>query len=145
MVNRNTTVLIVCRRQLLLKVLKLWVVFDDNKLYQLTESKPVITETTGSPVKITVNNGYHNAGPFYITHNLSSPLFLEVGCTIDNWRLWGCVGLSIISIILFFTVDIHLFLLIANIPLLFIAYHFFFNTKKFISVFVHKQEDTNQA
>ena len=128
------------QRQLLMRVLRLWVVIDDKNVYDLIEEKPLMIETDHLPIKIIANNGYHSSKPFYIKGSLNTPVYIEIGCTADNDRLWGGILLSFFFFILFFTTEYIFFLALANFPLFYLVYQFFIKHNEFITVSVLKIE-----
>lgn len=125
--------MILRERQLLMRVLKLWVVIDNSSVYDLIEEKPLIIESD-KPITIVAKNGYHTSRLLHVKQPHQSPVFIEVGCTADNGRLWGGILLSIFAIILFISTGFFIFLLLANAPLLYLIYLFFFQPKKFITI-----------
>lgn len=135
------------QRQLLMRVLRLWVVIDDKNVFDLIEEKPLMIEVDHLPIKITANNGYHSSKPFYIRKPIIAPLYIEIGCTADNGLLWGGILLSILFFILFFATEFLFFLVFANFPLFYLVYRFFIKHKEFITVSVLKidnQKNTNK-
>jgi len=123
-----------------MRVLKLWVVIDDKKIFDLAEEKPLMIEPGNQPVKIIAQNGYHSSKPLYVNINPKEPLYIEVGCTADNARLWIAVISSALFFALFFVTGFSIVLLIANIPFLFLIYLFFIRHEEFITVSVLKMD-----
>jgi hypothetical protein len=120
-----------------MRVLKLWIVIDDDNMFDLAEEKPIMIEVDHLPMKITANNGFHSSKPFYIKkniNNINAPLYIQVGCTANNRRFWGAIALSILFLALFFISGFAAFLVIANIPFLFLMYRFFVKHQEFITV-----------
>lgn len=104
----------------MLRVLKLYIVVNDNRIYELIEERPLLIECDQIPMKITAKNGFHFSKPFYITKELTSPLYIDVGCEADNGRLWGGVLISALLFVLFFTLHSYIFMFLANLPLLYL-------------------------
>lgn len=117
-----------------MRVLKLYVVIDDTRIYELKEGFPLLVECHQLPVKIIVKNGFHFSKPFHISKPYASPLYLDIGCEADNGRLWGAVLLSVLLFVLFMGTGLHIFLIIANAPLLFIIYKFYIRPKEFFTI-----------
>jgi len=131
-------------RQLLLRVLTLWVVINDHDLYELKEQSPLIISADKLPVKIIVKNGFHLSKPFYITQPLTENFYVDIGCEADNERLWGSILTSTLLFIVFIVTHLQLFLVIANLPLFYVCYKFFFKPKEFITVEkLHRQKKTD--
>ncbi len=126
--------MILRERQLLLRVLKLYVVINDTQLYELIEERPLLINCDQLPVKITAKNGFHFSKPLYITKEFTSPLYIDVGCEADNGRLWGGILISALLFVLFFALHLYIFMLLANLPLLYLVYLFFLRPKQFITV-----------
>lgn len=126
--------MILRERQLLLRALKLYVVINDTQLYELVEEKPLLINIDQLPVKITAKNGFHFSKPLYITRQFNSPLYIDVGCEADNGRLWGGVLISVLLFIMFFVTHLYLFMLLANLPLLYLVYLYFLKPMEFITV-----------
>src|SRR5260221_6834797 len=123
-----------------MRVLRLWVVINDSNMYDLDEEKPVMIEADHVPMKIIVNNGYHSSKPFLIQQPVDTPLYIEVGCTTDNVRLWGSIVSSMLLFALFFVTELQVILILANIPIFYLMYQFFGKHKEFITVSVLKIE-----
>jgi len=122
-----------------MRVLKLWIVVDNSSVYDLVEEIPLIIESD-KPVTIVAKNGYHTSKLLHVKQPHQAPVFIEVGCTADNGRLWGGVLLSIFAVILFLSTGFFFFLILANLPLLFLIYQFFFRPKDFITIAFLKPE-----
>lgn len=127
-------IIILRQRQLLMRVLKLWVIVDDKNIYDLSEGKPLLIAPEKLPMKIIAQNGYHSSKPFYINNNSGKPLYLKIGCNADNEQFWGSIILSLFFFILFFITSLWFVLFVANIPLVFLIYRFFFKHKEFITI-----------
>ena len=127
-------IIILRQRQLLMRVLKLWVIIDDKNIYDLAEGAPLLISPGKLPVKIIAQNGYHSSRPFYINDNTGDPLYIKIGCNADNEQFWGCIILSLFFFMLFFITSFIFVLFIANIPLLFLVYQFFLKHKEFITI-----------
>jgi hypothetical protein len=117
-----------------MRVLKLWVIVDDKNIYNLSEGKPLLIALEKLPMKIIAQNGYHSSKPFYINSNSGKPLYLKIGCNADNEQFWGSIILSLFFFILFFITSLWFVLFVANIPLVFLIYRFFFKHKEFITI-----------
>lgn len=126
--------MILRERQLLLRVLKLYVVINDTQIYELIEERPLLINCDQLPMKITAKNGFHFSKPLYITKEFTPPLYIDVGCEADNGRLWGGVLISALLFVLFFALHLYIFMLLANLPLLYLVYIFFLKPKEFITV-----------
>lgn len=122
-----------------MRVLKLYIVVNDSEFYELIEERPLLIECKNLPVKIMAKNGFHFSKPFYIRKPFHSPLYIDVGCEADNGRLWGAVLLSTLLFIIFMATGLHIFLLLANGPLLFIIYKFYAKPKEFLSIEILKK------
>lgn len=133
------TIVILRERQLLMRVLKPYILINDTDIYELKEGVPLIIDCHELPVKIVAKNGFHFSRPFYIRKPFASPLYIDVGCEADNGRLWGAVLLSVLMFVLFMTTGIHVFLVLANAPLLFILYKFYIKAKEFFTIEVLKK------
>jgi len=97
---------------------------------------PIIN--TDLPVKITAKNGFHFSKPFYITQYSATPIYIAVSCEADNGRLWGGILISAFLFVLFFATGLYFFMLLANLPLLYLVYIFFLKPKEFITVEILK-------
>lgn len=130
----SPAIVILRERQLLLRLLKLYVVVNDVHIYQLKEQEPLIIEEHQLPVKIVAKNGFHFSKPFYIKKYTGQNILLGIGCNADNGRLWGAVVFSLLFFVIFLVTGFHLVLLLANLPLLFLLYHVFIQSKEFITI-----------
>jgi hypothetical protein len=130
----SPAIIILRERQLLLRLLKLYVVVNDVHLYQLKEQEPLIIDEQELPVKIAVKNGFHFSKPFYIKNYPGKNILLGVGCKSDNGSLWGAVVFSLLFFVVFFVTGFHIVLILANLPLLFLFYQVFIQSKEFITI-----------
>ncbi len=128
------SIIILRQRQLLLRVLKLWVVINDKNIYDLAEGTPLMIRPNQLPVKIIAQNGYHSSKPFYIKDSSDKPLYIKIGCNADNEQFWGCIISAAVFLILFFITGLTIMLIMANVPLVFLIYQFFFKHKEFIII-----------
>jgi len=118
----------------LLRVLTLWVVVNDHDLYELKEQSPLIIPADKLPVKIIVKNGFHLSKSFIITQPLKENFFIDIGCEADNERLWGSILTSFLLFVVFNATKLQVFLIMANLPLLYLVYKFFLRPKEFITI-----------
>lgn len=130
----SPAIIILRERQLLLRLLKLYVVVNDLHIYQLKEQEPLIIEEQDLPVKIIAKNGFHFSKPFYIKKYTGENILLGIGCNADNGRLWGAVVFSLLFFVIFLVTGFHIVLVLANLPLLFLLYHVFIKTQDFITI-----------
>ena len=128
------------QRQLLMRFLTLWIVVDDKNMYDLVEEKPLLIEADYSLTKIVAQNGYHSSKPLYIKKDSDKPVCIEVGCKADNTKLWVSLILSFLLFVTFVITHFAIFLVLANVPFLFLMYRFFFKHEEFITVGVFNPE-----
>ncbi|UAY50722.1 hypothetical protein [Ferruginibacter albus] len=107
-------------------------------MFYLDEEKPITINADHLPIKIIANNGYHSSKPLLIETPVNAPLYIEVGCTADNLRLWVALIASILFFTLFFITGMEVLLILANIPFIYLMYRFFGNHKEFITISVLK-------
>ncbi|HTB51757.1 MAG TPA: hypothetical protein VK718_03200 [Ferruginibacter sp.] len=107
---------------------------NDTELYELKEQKPLLISANKLPVKIIVKNGFHLSKPYYINQPLRENYFIDIGCEADNERLWGSILTSTLLFVVFIATHLQLFMVMANLPLFYIMYKFFFKSKEFITV-----------
>jgi hypothetical protein len=132
-------------RQLLLRVLTLWVVVNDHDLYELKEQQPLILPADKFPVKIVVKNGFHLSKPYFINQPITENYFIDIGCEADNERLWGSILTSFLLFWVYNATKLHVFMVMANLPLLYLVYKFFLKPKQFITVEkLNTKRKTNQ-
>jgi hypothetical protein len=139
-INPTPTIVILRERQLLLRVLKLYVVVNDTHIYELNEQQPVIIENEQLPIKVTAKNGFHFSQLLTIDDNKSSVLLLGVGCQVDNGKFLGSAFLSVWLFIIFFATTNYAILALANLPILYIMYYFFWKPKEFLKVWEVKKK-----
>ncbi|MGC4103498.1 hypothetical protein [Ferruginibacter sp.] len=120
-------------------MLKLYVVVNDTHLYQLKEQEPLLIEENTLPVKIVVKNGFHFSKPLFIRKAATDTVFIDIGCEADNGRLWGGLLFSFFLFFIFFVTGFYIILLLANLPLLFLVYKFFFKPNEFITAEILKK------
>jgi hypothetical protein len=115
-------------------VLKLYVVVNDTRIYELNEQQPIIIENEKQPIRVTAKNGFHFSELLTIDATTSSVILLGVGCQVDNGKFIGCAFLSIWLFIIFFATTNYGILALANLPILYIMYYFFGKPKNFLHV-----------
>ena len=91
------------------------------------------------PVKLVAKNGVHFSKPFYITKHNTDNILIGVGCEIDNGRLWGGIVFSLMFFCIYIVTGFYLILLLANLPLIYLAYQFFFKPTSFITIEILKK------
>jgi len=120
-------------------VLKLYVVVNDNHIYQLNEQEPLVLDEHDLPVKLVAKNGFHFSKPAHIKRHNADKILIGVGCKADNGTLWGGIGFSLLFFIIFFASGLYVVLLLANLPLLYLVYKFFLKPKEFITIEILKK------
>ncbi|MBP6432154.1 MAG: hypothetical protein KA319_10330 [Ferruginibacter sp.] len=115
-------------------MLKLYVVVNDTHIYELNEQQPVVIEQEKLPIKVTAKNGFHFSELLTIESNISSVILLGVGCKVDNGELIGCLFLSVWLFIIYFAIHNYAILALANLPILYLMYFFFWKPKQFLHV-----------
>jgi hypothetical protein len=121
-------------------VLKLYVVINDKNIYELNEQQPVIIENEKLPLTIVAKNGFHFSTPFVVNETTSSILLIGVGCSVDNGKFLGSLFLSIWLFILFFATTQYGILALANLPILYIMYYFFWKPAAFLKIWEVKKK-----
>ena len=123
----------------MLRVLKLYIVVNDNHLYQLKEQEPLVLEENDLPVKLVAENGFHFSKPFYITKHNAGTILIGIGCEADNGTLWGGILFSLLFFTIFLATHFYAVMILANLPLLYLVYKFFLKTKEFITIEILKK------
>lgn len=121
-------------RQLLLRVLKLYIVINDTQVYELREQEPLLITCDILPIRLVAHNGFHFSKPLYLRKHFDAPQYIGVGCEADNGRLWGAVLFSVLLFILFMVTGLRVFMILANVPLFYILYKFYIKAKEFITL-----------
>jgi CBS domain containing-hemolysin-like protein len=116
------------------------VVINDTHIYELNEQQPVMIENEKLPIKITAKNGFHFSELLTIDNTTSPVILLGVGCQVDNGKLIGCVLLSTWLFIIYFAIHNYVILALANLPILYIMYYFFWKPKIFLKVWEVKKK-----
>lgn len=119
--------------------MKLYIVVNDNHLYQLKEQEPLIVEEHQLPIKLVAKNGFHFSAPKHITKHTADNILVGVGCRADNGTLWGGVLFSLLFFIVFIATGIKAVLLLANLPLLYLVYIIFIKSSEFITIEILKK------
>jgi hypothetical protein len=115
-------------------VLKLYVVVNDTHIYELNEQQPAIIENEKQPLKVAAKNGFHFSELLTLDNTTSPVILLGVGCQVDNGKLIGCALLSIWLFIIYFAIHNYAILALANLPILYIMYYFFWKPKQFLKI-----------
>ena len=112
---------------------------NDTHLYQLKEQEPLLIEQNNLPVKIVAENGFHFSKPLLIKKHPDKNILIGIGCEADNGRLWGGIIFSTLFFIIFFVTRFYPVLLLANLPLFYLMYKFFWKPKEFITIEILKK------
>jgi hypothetical protein len=135
----SPTIIILRERQLLLRVLKLYIVINDTHLYQLKEQEPLVIEEYHLPIKIMAENGFHFSKPLQLAKPKTDPVLIGIGCAADNGTLWGGVIFSALFFMIFFVTHFYAVLILANLPLFYLMYKIFWKPKEFITIEILKK------
>lgn len=117
----------------------MYVVVNDNHIYQLKEQEPLVLDEHDLPLKIMAKNGFHFSKPKNINKRNGDAVLIGIGCRADNGTLWGGIVFSILFFILFIATGLYFILLLANLPLLYLAFIFFIRSKEFITIEILKK------
>ena len=117
----------------------MYIVVNDNHIYQLKEQEPLVLDEHKLPVKLVAKNGFHFSKARTITKHTADAILVGIGCEADNGRLWGGVIFSALLFIIFFVTGLYFILLLANLPLLYLVYKFFIKPKEFITIDILKK------
>lgn len=91
------------------------------------------------PLKIMAKNGFHFSKPKNINKQKGDAVLVGIGCRADNGTLWGGVLFSALFFILFIVTGLYFILILANLPLLYLAFIFFIRSKEFITIEILKK------
>ncbi len=112
----------------------MYVVVNNKNIYELKEQQPILIDKQEYPISIIAKNGFHFSTPLLFDETTSSILLIGVSCTIDNGKFIGCILLSSWLFIIYFSIHNYAILLLANLPILYVMYYFFWKPKEFLNV-----------
>ncbi len=118
----------------MLRVLKLYVVVNDKNIYELNEQQRIVIENEKLPVIIIAKNGFHFSKPYIVEKTKATILLIGIGCKVDNGKLIGCALLSVWLFIIYFAIHNYIILVLANLPVLYVMYYFFWKPAAFLNI-----------
>jgi hypothetical protein len=127
--NNPCHIIFIRRKHLIFRVLPLRVVLNGTHIYQLGEKEPVAFSTTESPARLTVTNGFHHSVPLSIDTSVKKQYAFQVDSYLDNIRLGYAVFLCLLLFSFFLITGMNAFRWVANLPILYIIFIFYFYRK----------------
>lgn len=94
----------------------------------------MIIPCTSSTLSMVMSNGFHFSRNVEIRYEPNATFLYQVESAIDNYRLITAICVAIFLFVMYVITDMRALMIIANIPVLYILYVFYFQRKNFIQV-----------
>lgn len=127
-------IIITRKKQVLLSFLEVRVVINNNEIYPLLDSEPVVIPVEKDRPKIVVTDGFHFTKPLELTFKQPSYFNFDVVCAIDDLQLLAGFLILAIFFMLGFLTGFLLLKLLSFTPILWVLFYYYLNRKNFIRI-----------
>jgi fumarate hydratase class II len=125
---------LILQKAVLLDLLKVRVIANGNRIYELNVTRPVVISEPIAQSIIIITDGYHYTRPMLLEGRSQPVSYYSVMCTIDDNRL---LAGSIITALLYaigYTSGLLIVQVCSFVPLLMLLYIYYLNKRTFIRV-----------
>ena len=118
----------------MLRLLKIRAIVNKLEIYELKEATPLLIPCNDPITAVVVGNGFHFSRTLEVNNQFQGTFFYQVDCMIDDVNLVYLTCLTVILFGMYLLTDMRGFMLIANFPVLYMLYVFYFQRKGFILI-----------
>jgi hypothetical protein len=122
------------KNQVLLSFLDIRVVVNNNEIYPLLSTEPVVIPVEKDYPKIVVTDGFHFTRPLELTFKQPSYFNFDVVCAIDDLQLLAASLILVILYMLGFLTGFFILKLLSFAPIAWVLVYYYFNRKNFIRI-----------
>jgi hypothetical protein len=127
-------IIITRKNQVLLSFLDIRVVVNNNEIYPLLSTEPVVIPVEKDYPKIVVTDGFHFTRPLELTFKQPSYFNFDVVCAIDDLQLLAASLILVILYMLGFLTGFFILKLLSFAPIAWVLIYYYFNRKNFIRI-----------
>jgi hypothetical protein len=127
-------IIIARKNQVMLGLLKIRVIVNNQTIYPLLSSEPVIIPLEKDYPKIVVTDGFHYTKPLELVFRQPAYFNFNVVCAIDDLQLLSASLMLIIFYLLGFFTGIFIIKLISFLPIAWFLFYYYINRKNFIRI-----------
>ena len=124
---------IICKKQLLLRFLKIYAVVNDDEVYYLEKDRPLVISMEDAS-KIVASDGFHLSNSLRLGHQKKEVLYLRIQCIMDDDQLVASLILLAMSYAIGLGLDMLFMKLLSFVPILIFLYLYYVNRQKFLMI-----------
>jgi hypothetical protein len=117
-----------------LNFLKLRVIINGKKIYQLDKKGTVAIALTENRPNIVVTDGFHYTKPVEVIFKHMNVYYLQIVCAINDDQLLAAIIIMVLSGAVGIISGILVMKLVAFLPILYFLYLYYINRKEFIKI-----------
>ena len=118
----------------MLRLLKIRAIVNKADIFELNEAQPLTIPCNDSITTVVVGNGFHFSRTLEVSRQFTGTLFYQVDSRIDDINLLYLIFLTLLFFGMFLLTEMRGFMIIANLPLLYLLYVLYFMRKNFILI-----------
>ena len=118
----------------MLRLLKIRAIVNRSEIYELNEATPLVIPCNDRITTVVIGNGFHFSRTLEVNKQFQGTFFYQVDCIIDDVNLVYLTCLTIILFGMFLLTHMRGFMLVANFPVIYMLYVFYFQRKGFILI-----------
>jgi hypothetical protein len=127
-------IIIARKDQVLLSLLKIRVIVNNQFIYPLIDTEPVVIPLEQDFPKIVVTDGFHFTKPVELTFREPSYFNFNVVCAINDMQLITASVILVVCYLLGFFTGIFIIKLISFLPIVWFLFYYYINRKDFIRI-----------
>ena len=121
-------------RHLLLRLLKIRAIVGSKEIFEIPAATPIIIPCRNPVTSVIISNGFHFSRELEVTRVPYTTFFYQVDCRIDDIQLYYLAFLCFLFFGVFILTDMRIFMLLANIPILYLMFVLYIQRKNFIVI-----------
>ena len=127
-------IIITRKKQVLLSFLDIRVVVNNNEIYPLLDTEPVVIPLEKDKPRIVVTDGFHFTKPMELNFKQPAYFNFNVVCAIDDFQLLAALLILAIFFMLGFLTGFFILKVLSFTPILWVLFYYYFNRKNFIRI-----------
>jgi hypothetical protein len=127
-------IIITRKDQVMLSFLKVRVVVNNQEIYPLLDSEPIVIPVEKDFPKIVITDGFHITKPVELVFKEPSYFNFDVVCAIDDFQLIVASSMLVILYLLGFLTNVFAFKVASFTPILWFLVYYYLNRKDFLRV-----------
>ncbi len=110
------------------------VIVNDNEIYPLLSSKPILIFSEKNHLTIVVTDGFHFTKSVKLEYEQPGYYNLEVTCVLDDLHLMGGLFLLVVLFLLGFFTGFLIFRVLSFIPIAWFLFYYYINRNNFLKL-----------